>query len=69
MDTLAKQGANQSKVYELTLKLGEMRQGDDTITKYFNSLKRLWQDLDLFNDYEWKSTEDAKHNKRTVEAH
>ena len=25
--------------------------------------------MDLFNDYEWKSTEDATHNKRTVEAH
>ncbi|KAL6318406.1 hypothetical protein AAG906_041168 [Vitis piasezkii] len=46
-----------------------MWQGDDMVTKYFNSLKRLWQDLDLFNDYEWKSTEDANHNKRVVEAH
>lgn len=49
---------NQSQVYELTLKLEEIRQGEDTVTKYFNSLKRLWQDLDLFNDYEWKSSED-----------
>lgn len=23
----------------------------------------------MFNDYEWKSAEDAKHNNRTVEAH
>ena len=43
---------NQSQVYELTLKLGEIRQGNDIVTKYFNSLKRLWQALDLFNDYE-----------------
>nr|XP_048333695.1 uncharacterized protein LOC125423471 [Ziziphus jujuba var. spinosa] len=43
--------------------------GDDTVTKYFNSLERLWQDLDLFNDYGWKSTEDAIHNKKTMEAH
>ena len=43
---------NQSQVFELTLRLGEIRQGDDSITKYFNSLKRLWQDLDLFNTYE-----------------
>ena len=40
---------NQSQVFELTLKLGEIRQGDDSVTKYFNSLKRLWQDLDIFN--------------------
>ena len=60
---------NQSQVYELTLKLGEIWQCDDMVTKYFNSLKRLWQDLNLFNDYEWKSTEDANHNKKVVEAH
>ncbi|KAJ0074583.1 hypothetical protein Patl1_37526 [Pistacia atlantica] len=59
---------NQSQVYELTLKLGEIRQGQDSVTKYFNSLKRLWQDLDLFNDYEWKSTEDAKYYNCIVEA-
>ena len=58
---------NQSQVYELTLKLGEIRQGEDSVTKYFNSLKRLWQDLDMFNYYEWKSPEDCKHYKKTVE--
>ena len=25
--------------------------------------------MDLFNDYEWKSTDDANHYKQTVEAH
>ena len=43
---------NQSQVYELTMKLEEIRQGEGSVTKYFNSLKSLWQDLDLFNDYE-----------------
>lgn len=58
---------NQSQVYELTLKLEEIRQGEDTVTRYFNSLKRLWQDLDLFNDYEWKCTHDCNHYKKMVE--
>ncbi|XP_059665247.1 DNA polymerase I A, chloroplastic/mitochondrial-like isoform X2 [Cornus florida] len=58
---------NQSQIFELTLKLGKIRQGEDNITKYFNSLKRPWQDFDLFNDYEWKSPEDCDHNKRMVE--
>lgn len=58
---------NQSQVYELMLKLGEIHQGENSVTKYFNSLKRLWQDLDLFNDYEWKSLEDCNHYKKTVE--
>ncbi|KAL9462523.1 hypothetical protein AB3S75_000513 [Citrus x aurantiifolia] len=57
---------NQSQIFELTIKLGELRQGED-ITKYFISLKRLWQDLDLFNDYEWKSTADYNHGKKMVE--
>lgn len=58
---------NQSQVYELTLKLGEIRQGEDRVTKFFNSLKRLWQDPDPLNDYEWKSTEDCDHYWKTVE--
>lgn len=27
---------NQSQIYELTLKLGEIHQGEDSVTKYFN---------------------------------
>ena len=58
---------NQSQVYELTLKLVGIQQGEDSVTKYFNSLIWLWQDLDLLNDYEWESTEDYNHNKKVVE--
>ena len=50
---------NQSQVHELTLKLGDIQQGEDSVTKHFNSLKCLWQDLDLFSDHEWKAIEDA----------
>ena len=56
-------------MYELTLKLGEIRQGEESVTKSFSSLKLLWHDLDMFNDYEWKSTDDANHYKHTMEAH
>ena len=58
---------NQSQIFELTLKLGEIRQGEDNVTKYFNSLKRIWQDLDHFNTYEWKSAKDVCHHKKTME--
>lgn len=54
---------NQSQLYELTLKIGEMRQGEDSVSRYFNSLKQSWQYLDLFNDYEWKCLQE------NVEAH
>ena len=47
---------NKSQVYGLILKLGKVRQGEDNVTKYFNALKRLSQNLDLFSDYEWKFT-------------
>ncbi|TYI84257.1 hypothetical protein E1A91_D05G352000v1, partial [Gossypium mustelinum] len=50
---------NQSQIYELTIKLGEIHQGEDTVTKCFNSL----------NDYEWKSLEDCKNYKNMVEDH
>ena len=42
---------NQSQIFELNLKLSDIKQGEDTITKYFTSLKRIWQDLDLFDTY------------------
>uniref|UniRef100_A0A2N9G6R9 Retrovirus-related Pol polyprotein from transposon TNT 1-94-like beta-barrel domain-containing protein n=1 Tax=Fagus sylvatica TaxID=28930 RepID=A0A2N9G6R9_FAGSY len=58
---------NQSQIFELALKLGEMRQGEDSVIEYFNSLKRVWQDLDLFNTYAWKSVEDSRHHKKIVE--
>ncbi|GMI85841.1 hypothetical protein like AT1G21280 [Hibiscus trionum] len=58
---------NQSQIYEIMLKLGEIHQGEDSVTKYFNSLKRLWKDLDLFNFYEWKSIDDCNHYKKRIE--
>ncbi|KAG6676832.1 hypothetical protein I3842_15G170400, partial [Carya illinoinensis] len=38
-----------------------------SVTRYFSVLKGLWQDLDLFNDYEWKNSDDCDHNKKMVE--
>ncbi|KAJ1390059.1 hypothetical protein SESBI_37775 [Sesbania bispinosa] len=58
---------NKSQIYELTLQAREIRQGGDNVTRYFHSLKRVWQDLDLFNTYKWRSTEDAKHHQKIVE--
>ena len=58
---------NQSQIFKLILKLGKIRQGEHNVIKYFNSLKQIWQNLDLFNTYEWKSLEDAQHHKKTVE--
>ncbi|CAN1766567.1 Retrovirus-related Pol polyprotein from transposon TNT 1-94 [Linum perenne] len=43
---------NQSQVYDLT---------------YYNTLKQVWQDLEQFNDYVWKSNEDYLYYKKTVD--
>ena len=51
----------------MTLKIGDLHQGEDTVTKYFNLLKRIWQDLDPFNICEWKAIEDFQHLKKIVE--
>ncbi|KAG8372292.1 hypothetical protein BUALT_Bualt12G0051100 [Buddleja alternifolia] len=60
--------AMEFQVFKLTLKLREICQGEKSVTKYLNSLKRPWQDLNLFNyDYEWKSPEDYNHYKKKIE--
>ncbi|RVX20324.1 hypothetical protein CK203_004876 [Vitis vinifera] len=59
---------NQSQIYELQLKLGNDCQGENSVTKYFNVLRGLWRDLDLFNDYEWKNTDDCNYFKKVVES-
>ncbi|CAN1146522.1 hypothetical protein LINPERHAP1_LOCUS1372 [Linum perenne] len=43
---------NQSQIYEL---------------KYYSTLKRVWQDLDVFNDHEWTSAADQSFYRRQVE--
>ncbi|KAL5777364.1 hypothetical protein ACOSP7_010290 [Xanthoceras sorbifolium] len=45
---------NQSQIYEIELKIGETKQGTESVTKYFSRLKWLWQDLDMFFDHQWK---------------
>ena len=58
---------NQSQVYEITLKLEEVKQGGDLVTKYFNTLKRLWQDLDMFDTLVWKCVGDGALYKKKIE--
>ena len=37
------------------------------MTQYLHSLKRIWQDVDLFDSYKWKSANDQKHYRKIVE--
>ena len=44
-----------------------LKQGDMDVTHYFNSLKNLWQELDLFNECEWSCIDDGARYKKLVD--
>ena len=46
-------------MFYIRTKARNLRQDDDYVTTDFNSLKKLWQELDLFNQLNWKNHEDA----------
>lgn len=58
---------NTSQEYELNLRIGEIKQGRDSVTKYFNNLKRNRQDLDVYYTHEWKTPEDSKYHNQVSE--
>ncbi|KAL5821546.1 hypothetical protein ACOSQ3_023428 [Xanthoceras sorbifolium] len=58
---------NQSQIYEIELKIGETKQGTESVTKYFSGLKRLWQDLDMFFDHKWKDAADGVYFHKVLE--
>lgn len=58
-----------NQIYELTLQLKDIRQYEGSVTKYFDSLKKIWQGIDLFNDCKWKSPEDYNYKKRIDVSH
>ncbi|KAI5436488.1 hypothetical protein KIW84_022835 [Lathyrus oleraceus] len=47
--------------------LHDLRQDDRSVTKYFNTLNRHWQQLDVYDEVEWSCTEDKKKYKELVE--
>ena len=59
--------ANSLQVYELKTKIGNTTKGNLFVTSYYNMLKSLWQELDLFYDLEWSCAEDSAQYQRIVE--
>ncbi|KAG8391052.1 hypothetical protein BUALT_Bualt01G0147800 [Buddleja alternifolia] len=41
--------------------------GDSTVTEYFNTLTRHWQQLDIYEELVWKCHEDELLHKKVVE--
>ncbi|KAJ1404398.1 gag-polypeptide of LTR copia-type [Sesbania bispinosa] len=58
---------NTSAVFEIKSILHDLRQGDFSVTEYFNTLSRHWQQLDIYEDVQWSCTEDKKKYKELVE--
>ncbi|KAJ1401609.1 Gag-polypeptide of LTR copia-type [Sesbania bispinosa] len=58
---------NTSAVFEIKSILHYLRQGDFSVTEYFNTLSRHWQQLDIYEDTQWSCTEDKKKYKELVE--
>ncbi|KAJ9561371.1 hypothetical protein OSB04_006531 [Centaurea solstitialis] len=58
---------NASQVFEIKMKLKDMRQGASEVTHYYNCLKVLWQELDMFYEADWGEVEEHVKFKAHLE--
>ena len=58
---------NTSAVFEIKSILHDLRQGDLSITEYFNLLVRYWQQLDMLDNVTWSCTTDGSQYKKIQE--
>ncbi|RVW87680.1 hypothetical protein CK203_041174 [Vitis vinifera] len=58
---------NTSELFQVELALHDFRQGEQSITQYYNTLTRYWQQLDLFETHSWKCSDDAATYRKIVE--
>ncbi|KAL4562842.1 hypothetical protein LXL04_026873 [Taraxacum kok-saghyz] len=65
-DTFSNQ-ENTSPLFEIKGILHNLRQGDLTVTSYFTSLNRYWQQLDVLDTLTWSCSADGKQYKRILE--
>ncbi|RVW34590.1 Retrovirus-related Pol polyprotein from transposon RE1 [Vitis vinifera] len=57
---------NTSELFRLN-QLHDFRQGEQSVTQYYNTLTRYWQQLDLFETHSWKCSDDAATYRQIVE--
>ncbi|RVW64351.1 Retrovirus-related Pol polyprotein from transposon TNT 1-94 [Vitis vinifera] len=55
---------NTSAIFEIKSILQDLRQGDSTVTEYFNILKRYWQQLDIYEELVWKCPKMDSYTRR-----
>ena len=47
-----------SELFGIESTLHELRQGNLYVVQYFNNLTRYWQQLDMFEKYQWTCSKD-----------
>ncbi|XP_034696491.1 uncharacterized protein LOC117929247 [Vitis riparia] len=58
---------NTSEIIQIEGILHDLRQGNLTVTEYFNTLTRLWRQLDTFEVHNWNCVTDGLLYKKIVE--
>ena len=58
---------NTLELFQVESALHDFRQGEQSVTQYYNTLTRYWQQLDLFETHSWKCSDDAATYKKIVE--
>ena len=58
---------NTAQIFELKTALRDKTQGEKTITQYYNELMGLSQELDLFQDLDWKCSINSEKNKKMMD--
>ncbi|XP_073314767.1 uncharacterized protein [Primulina huaijiensis] len=58
---------NTSELFAIECRLQDLRQREYSVTDFFNTLTRLWKQLDLFEVYEWECPADGDRFRGIVE--
>ncbi|XP_039020537.1 uncharacterized protein LOC120152380 [Hibiscus syriacus] len=58
---------NTPELFEVESVLHDFRQGDLTVTQYFNTLNRYWQQMNLFEEHNWGCLDDGIRYRQIIE--
>ena len=58
---------NTSALFEIESNLHDLRQGEFSVTHYYNTLTRYWQQLDMFKEHKWECPKDGMLFKKIIE--
>ena len=58
---------NSSQLFEMRNRTRNLLRGDMDVTQYYSSLRKLWQEVDMFHLVSWKDPGDALLFKKLVQ--